>query len=85
MKLRDWLPHEVLTDDSLINGRIKKHLDVDIHSEYQHRPFPQRGDTYRYIHNWVLLTNGYALGWNESPRHGWTFVLSTPNVVKRYG
>lgn len=80
MKLRDWLPH-----DAEINKRLERHLDVDVHSEYQHRPFPQRGKQYGYILNWVLLENGYAVGWNESPRIGWSFVLSTPNVVKRYG
>jgi len=27
----------------------------------------------RNVHFWVVLENGYAVGWNENPARGWSF------------
>ena len=43
------------------------------------RVFPQQGNNYRNVHCWVLMEDGSAFGWNESPRRGWSF----PRIGKK--
>ena len=48
-------------------------------------PFPQSQHTFRNVHNWVLLSDGSAVGWNESPRTGWSFPrLGKKTVAKNF-
>lgn len=28
---------------------------------------------HKHVYLWVILTNGYAVGWNENPARGWSF------------
>lgn len=28
------------------------------------------------VHFWVILENGYAVGWNENPARGWSFPVA---------
>ena len=70
-KLREVLPREFKRD--FMDTRAAKFLDVDVVAEYDDRPFPQKRYIYRNIYTWWELKNGYAVGWNESPRNGWSF------------
>lgn len=35
---------------------------------------------------WVILQNGYAVGWNENPSRGWSFpvIKLTPSEIAAY-
>ena len=39
---------------------------------------------YRNVMNWVLLDDGSAVGWNESPRNGWSFPRTGAATVSVY-
>ena len=40
--------------------------------------------THKNVHFWVVLENGYAVGWNESPSHGWSFPLFKLKITKTF-
>lgn len=29
----------------------------------------------KFVLNWVILENGFAVGWNENPARGWSFPI----------
>jgi hypothetical protein len=43
--------------------------------------FPQRDRRYRNVMTWVLLDDGSAVGFNESPRSGYSFPRSGRKVT----
>lgn len=65
--------------------RAYKFRDVEVLKEYslsdmtQWKRWP---GTHKNVMNWVALSNGYAVGWNESPSRGWAFpvIKFTPPV-----
>lgn len=66
---------------------VAKYYDIEVVHQYsaspnswgytvRRWPGPQKN-----VHLWVELKNGKAVGWNESPSHGWTFpVISLKKV-----
>lgn len=60
------------------NIKIVKHYDGTTHG------FPQRRKQYRNVYNWVLLEDGTSVGWNESPRSGWSFPRSGKEITDIY-
>jgi hypothetical protein len=79
MKLRDWVPREFFGEFD--DTKAAKYLDVDVVEQYglsivkgeiqrKDKPWPGK---HRYVWNWVILANGYAVGWNENPNKGWSF------------
>lgn len=46
--------------------------------------FPQRDFKYRNVMNWVLLDDGSAVGFNESPRSGFSFPRTGKKIVDAY-
>lgn len=67
MKLIDAMPEEFARYHT--HERAHRYADVEVESEHNGDwPGPQRN-----VHYWVLLVNGYAVGWNENPSRGWSF------------
>jgi hypothetical protein len=67
MKLKEWLPQECL------DVHMGLH-DMEIVSKFGYgelsRPWPGKQKN---VYNWVLMSDGSAIGWNENPATGWTF------------
>ena len=55
--------------------------DITVASEhYSHQtrwPGPHKN-----VHFWVILSDGRAVGWNESPSRGYSFPVLSKNKVK---
>lgn len=76
--LRDFLPPEAhYTHEALLS----KHGDKRVVKRFDGAEiaFPDLNGKYRHVMHWVLLEDGSAVGWNESPRSGWGF----PRLGKR--
>jgi hypothetical protein len=58
------------------NTYSRRYADKKVVSEHQAHlqrwPGAQKN-----VHFWVTLENGQAVGWNESPSHGWSFPTFT--------
>jgi hypothetical protein len=65
--LKDVLPREAVQEKIL-----KRHLPVAVKSENDGRKNPWPGK-HKNVLSWWELSNGYAVGWNESPSRGWSF------------
>ena len=79
-KLRDWAPYDFLLEFS--DTRAAKYLDVPVEEEYGVSTTGRRWiGCEKYVFNWVVLKNGYAVGMNENPARG----LSFPVVRYRKG
>ena len=50
----------------LIDMKVIKECDSTLVG--QHWPGTQKN-----VYSWCILENGKAVGWNESPSHGWSF------------
>lgn len=75
--LRDVMPPEFLecTYDKSLS---RKYLDVEVVAEHESRKTRWPGP-HKNVHAWYELRNGKAVGWNESPSHGWSFpVIKMP-------
>lgn len=72
MRLIDWAPQEFA--QSFDNTRAYRYRDVEVVSEHGYgrdmKPWPGNEKN---VMSWVLLANGYAVGWNENPSRGWSF------------
>ncbi len=70
--LLDWLPAEVSLNDVPLCVKRKARLPVIDEKPPGRWPGPHRN-----VHAWIIvgLPDGprYAVGWNESPRWGWSF------------
>lgn len=76
MTLKDWI--ESTGAAAEFADLVDRHGHLEVVKAYSAheggwRPFPQKNRTYRNVLNWVLLSDGSAVGWNESPRSGWSF------------
>jgi hypothetical protein len=54
------------------DSQVRKYVDVQVVSEHNSSVNKWPG-IHKNVHFWVLLENGRAVGWNESPTHGWSF------------
>ncbi|WP_415912518.1 hypothetical protein [Neptuniibacter sp. QD37_11] len=86
--LRDWIHEDARTEQEAL---LAKHGDkkvVSIHDGTE-QAFPQTGNpwktAYRNVMHWVILEDGSAVGWNESPRNGWSFPRTGAQTVKKRG
>ncbi|NTF16884.1 hypothetical protein G6L37_00395 [Agrobacterium rubi] len=68
------------------DDQIRTYRDKTIVAEYDGRvvPFPQRDFRYRNVMTWALLDDGSAVGFNESPRTGFSFPRAGKKIVDRY-
>lgn len=75
--LSDWLPHDWRqgTCDPRIEGHLKDEVVEEV--DARDRRWPGR---HKNVLNWCRLSTGYAVGWNESPSVGWSFVLQAPGT-----
>jgi hypothetical protein len=56
-------------------GKMK---DVEVVQEFDSTVPGQRWPgKQKNVYAWVQLANGKAVGWNESPSHGWSFPVIT--------
>jgi len=53
---------------------MSRHLDDFVTVELDSRDKPWIGK-HKNVLNWCMLNTGYAVGFNESPSHGWSFVI----------
>lgn len=88
MTLREWMHSDARSEQEAL---LEKHGDkqvVSIHDGTE-EAFPQYGAAldpkYRNVLNWVILDDGSAVGWNESPRSGWSFPRTAAPTVKARG
>lgn len=68
------------------DDQIRTYRDRVIVAEYDGRvvPFPQAAFRHRNVMNWILLDDGSAVGFNESPRSGFSFPRTGKKTVDRY-
>ena len=71
MTLEEWLPYEFL--QSTFDKRILKHLNDEVISEKDGRYEKWLGK-HKNVLNWCTI-EGYAVGRNESPSIGWSFII----------
>jgi hypothetical protein len=84
MTLIDWInscDHNY--DENGFSDKIHS-LNVVKKIASHQKSFPQTKNTHRYIHVWVLLEDGSAVGWNESPRTGYSFPRAGKKTVKKF-
>lgn len=72
-KLIDWAPAKF--KDTFGNTRAYKFSDEYVVEEYNMfegnwKPWPGK---HKNVTSWCVLSNGYAVGWNENPSRGWSF------------
>lgn len=84
MKLKDWIPA-----DADAEGSLWRHFDKEIVSVHdgceECFPFTGYRPNYRNVNHWVILEDGSAVGWNESPRNGWSFPRVGKKTVTKQG
>lgn len=70
--LGDWLP--------CYDENLEPYKKLKVVEQYgcghKEKPHPF---SHKYVFNWCVLENGWAVGWNENPSRGWNFP-----VKKRY-
>tara|TARA_B100000700_G_scaffold178953_1_gene197640 strand:- start:26105 stop:26629 length:525 start_codon:yes stop_codon:yes gene_type:complete len=79
----DWIPENAHSEFNDIlerfgDQRVVKEVDGTIY------PFPKSNNPHKHISNWILLEDGSALGWNESPRNGWNFIHVGKRAVDNF-
>lgn len=84
MKLSEWIKNTAGANAGEYEDVIEKHGHLDVMKEVpsSEHPFPQKHFLYRNVRHWVLLGDGSAVGFNESPRNGWNFVRLGKKTVK---
>jgi hypothetical protein len=91
MYLREWIDkcagdtaHE-FADIVSRHGHLEVVKEFSTVDEKSFQKFPQTHQLYRNVSRWVLLSDGSAVGWNESPRNGWNFPrLGKKTVAKEF-
>lgn len=65
---------------------IEKFGDLEIVKKVDGRKseFPQSSFNYRNVMVWYLLSDGSAIGFNESPRSGWSFPRVGKKTVSKF-
>lgn len=84
--VRDWVSSHCNYGISEFAEQIRTYADKKIVKEFDgsELPFPQTARSYRNVMTWVLLEDGSSVGWNESPRSGWSFPRSSAKITQRY-
>lgn len=75
MTLAEAMPYEYLHDSAFDNEKAHKFDSVEVvwkQDVFNKNSKPWIGK-HKNVHFWVLLKNGYAVGWNENPSIGWSF------------
>lgn len=75
MKLKEWLPSEFFHEEHKAS-KANNYLEEEIISVkfYHSDPWPGKEV---WVHSWVELANGKAVGWNENLQKGWSFPVIT--------
>ena len=74
--LIEWLPFDYQW--GTVDYRIISHLNDIVVDEFDGRYIKWPG-SHKNVINWCMLETGYAVGWNESPSIGWSFVIKNMN------
>lgn len=90
MKLKEWNPIQNSGFD-FSNTRIDKYMELEIVKECSSVDFSKDSDEQfnayikelntnapfktHHTYSFVVLKNGYAVGWNENPSRGWSFPI----------
>lgn len=83
LTVNDWIPENAHSEFNDIlerfgDQRVVKEVDGTVY------PFPKSNNPHKHISNWILLEDGSALGWNESPRNGWNFIHVGKRAVDNF-
>ena len=77
MTLSEAMPYEFSNSGEFYEEKSYKFKDVNViwenpilNGDYKSWPGKHKN-----VHFWVILENGYAVGWNENPSKGWSFPL----------
>lgn len=72
-QLKDVVPEEFMGCE-FTDTPARKLTEVEVIGEYgfgaENKAWPGQ---HKNVHNWWLLANGKAVGWNENPSRGWSF------------
>ncbi len=81
--VKEWINSVCQFGSSEFDEQIRTYAVKKIVKEFDGTvlPFPQRQPTYRYVFNWVLLEDGTAVGWNESPKIGYSFPRASKKIT----
>jgi hypothetical protein len=60
----------------------RKFADFEVISEHGFNDTSRWPGGHKHVFYWVILSNGKAVGWNESPSHGWSFPMITLKETK---
>jgi hypothetical protein len=72
MTLKEYFPY--IMDSAFDNDRVRRYADIEIINK--HDAFYKRWiGKHKNVHFWVELSNGYAVGMNESPTFGLGFLI----------
>lgn len=84
--VRDWISSHCQYGTSEFDDQIKNYADKKIVRQFDGTEFsfPQPRWTFRNVMNWVLLEDGSCVGWNESPRSGWSFPRTGKKTTQMY-
>lgn len=80
--VRDWMHRAAWNEQRKVLDKIGNVRVVDVFDGH-YTAFPQTHWNYRNVHHWVLLEDGRAVGWNESPRSGWSFPILGKKTVDK--
>lgn len=77
-RLKDWLPFDYTHGN--VDERIYGHTNDLVIREIDGRDDPWPGK-HKNVLNWCILETGYAVGWNESPSKGWSFLIKKIKIT----
>jgi hypothetical protein len=83
----EWIESAIQSHNTCeYDEQIRTYRDLKIVREFDGTAyaFPQTRYSYRNVYNWVLLEDGTAVGWNESPRVGFSFPRSGKVITQKY-
>ncbi len=84
--VREWISSHCRYGISEFEDQVRTYADKKIVREFDGTvfAFPQTRRVFRNVMNWVLLEDGTCVGWNESPRSGWSFPRSGKKITTLY-
>lgn len=84
--VREWISSLCSHGTSEFDDQIRTYGDLKIVKHYDGTThgFPQLPKRYCNVYSWVLLEDGTSVGWNESPRNGWSFPRTGKSITKQY-
>ena len=69
--------------DEFVDTKAFKYKDYLVEEEFESYDTPWIG-THKNVHNWCILKNGLAVGWNENPAIGWSFIVVGRKKVNEF-